>query len=98
MEGTNAFIGITIRDQTNELIAYVCDGPPQGPPEEATTEAWFRGLIEGDEVSLIADGGEKQLRSLLTPRDATETFTDVAGQTYTFVAQLVDPEGEAGLY
>jgi hypothetical protein len=52
-----AFIGIAVREETNELIAYVCDGLPEGPPEAATIDAWFQGPIEGDEVSLTADSG-----------------------------------------
>jgi hypothetical protein len=102
VEGTNALIGIAVRDQTNELIAYVCDMPPQGQPGatsiEAWIEAWFQGPIEGDQASLVADGGEEQLQAVLTPADTTGTFTDVDGQTYTFLAPLVDPEGKAGLH
>src|SRR5215213_9503979 len=42
VEGTDAFIGIAVREATNELIAYVCDGAPEGPPEAATIAAWFQ--------------------------------------------------------
>src|SRR3954447_17479365 len=46
VEGSDAFIGIAIREATNELLAYVCDGAPEGPPKAATIEAWFQGPIE----------------------------------------------------
>ncbi len=98
VEGTDAFIGVAIREQTDELIAYVCNGPPEGPPEAATIEAWFQGPIENDEASLSADGGEERLQALLTPEAAAGTFVDVEGQAYIFEAEQVDVEGDAGLY
>jgi hypothetical protein len=96
--GIDAFIGIAVQDQTNELIAYVCNGPPAGPPEAATIEAWFQGPIEGDAASLRADGGDEQLRGNVNPGSITGTFTDQDGQTHDFQAEPVDPEGNAGLY
>ena len=98
VEGTDAFIGIAVRDQTNELIAYVCDGSPQGLPEAVTIEAWFQGPIEGDQASLISEGGVQQLQATLTPGEATGTFTDVDGRIYTFVAVPVTQEADAGVY
>jgi hypothetical protein len=98
VEGTDAFIGIAVREQTNELIAYVCNGPPEGPPEAATIEAWFQGPIENDGASLTADGGEERVQVLLTPDVATGTFMDVDGRTNNFVAEPVDVEGDAGVY
>jgi hypothetical protein len=98
VEGTDAFIGIAVREQTNELIAYVCNGPPEGPPEAATIEAWFQGPIENDQATLTADGGEERLQALLSPEAVTGTFTDVDGQTYVFEAEQVEIEGDAGLY
>lgn len=98
VEGTDAFVGIAVRDQTNELIAYVCDGPPQGPPEEATIEAWFQGTIENAEASLTADGGEERLQAILMADAVPGTFTGTDGQTHTFVAEPVDLEGGAGLF
>ncbi len=96
--GTDALIGVAVREQTNELVAYVCDGPPQ-TAEAATIEAWFRGPIEGNEVALTADGGDEQLLGNLNPAGSiTGTFTDAYGQTYDFRAEPVDPAGEGGLY
>jgi hypothetical protein len=46
VEGTDAFIGIAVREETNEVIAYVCDGAPEGEPEP-TIDAWFQGPIRG---------------------------------------------------
>ena len=98
VESTDAFVGIAVREQIDELIAYVCNGPPQGPPEAATIEAWFQGPIEGEERSLIADGGEERLQTILLPDAVPGTFTGDDGQTHTFVAEPVDVGGDAGLY
>ncbi len=98
VEGTEALIGIAVRDQTSELIAYICDGPPDSTAEEPIFEAWFQGPIEGDQVSLTADGSEDQLQVVLRPEDANGTFTDVDGQSYSFVARPVARESETGLY
>ncbi len=98
VEGTDAFVGIAVRDQTNELIAYVCDGPPQGPPGEATIEAWFQGTIESAEASLTADGGEERLQAILMADAVPGTFTGIDSQTHTFVAEPLDLEGDAGLF
>jgi hypothetical protein len=93
-----------VREETNEVIAYICDGAPEGEPEPSI-DAWFQGPIEGDEVSLRADrgeegSGEERLQALLRAAVAiiTGTYTDIDGQSHDFEAEEVDIEGEAGLY
>jgi hypothetical protein len=98
VEGSDAYEGIAVREATNELIAYVCDGPPEGPPEAATIEAWFQGPIEKEKAVLTDDSGEQRLQVLLSPGGVIGTFTDVAGQTHDFVAEPVEVAGDAGLY
>jgi hypothetical protein len=93
-----------VREETNEVIAYICDGAPEGELEPSI-DAWFQGPIEGDEVSLRADrgeegSGEERLQALLRAAVAviTGTYTDIDGQSHDFEAEEVDIEEEAGLY
>ncbi len=79
VEGTDAFVGIAVREQTNELIAYVCDIHLGGEVSSEAIEAWFQGPIEGDVASLTADGGEERLQTRQAPEAFTGTFTTVDG-------------------
>lgn len=99
VQGSDAFIGFALREQTNELIAYVCDGPPEGPPEATTIDAWFQGPIEADGAPLTAaDGGQERVQASVIPEAIFGTFIDSDTHTYEFVAMRVDVEGDAGLY
>ncbi len=100
--GTDAFVGIAVREDTDEFIAYVCDGPAEGPVE-GVTHTWFMGpLPENGLVDFTQDGD--RLQALLAPEgvSGTVTFNDenatIEPSTYSFEAEPVAADGDAGLY
>jgi hypothetical protein len=95
--GTDAFVGIAMREGQNELIAYVCDGPPEGPEEALAIDAWFQGPIQDNQVDITAQNGE-HLQAQITPEAVVGTFMPPSGQTHAFEAEQLPLEGDAGLY
>jgi hypothetical protein len=84
VEGADAFVGIAVREQTSELIVYVCDIHLGGEVPPEAIEAWFQGPIEGGEVWLTAEGEEERLQGDLSP----ETVT---GNVATFYMSCCSP-------
>ena len=102
VEGTDAFLGVALREGTDEFIAYLCDGPTGGPVE-GVTHTWFTGPLPQDgRVDLAQDGDRLRAR---VARDGVAGTVEFGGGeakaprgAYAFEAEPVPADGEAGLY
>jgi hypothetical protein len=70
----------------NRAAAYLCDGKD--------IEAWFRGTVEGDEISLTSKGGAALEAKLI--HGGLEGKIELAGEELTFTIGQAEPP--AGLY
>lgn len=96
VDATDAFVGVAVREDQNELIAYVSDGLPEGPEESLTIDAWFQGTIQ-DNLADLTQNGER-LQALINPESVVGIYALPDGDTHLFVAEQVPVDGDAGVY
>jgi hypothetical protein len=57
--GTQAFIGLAVRDGGRHIVAYACDGAREGPAEALTVNSWWVGDVNDGQVDVVNDIGER---------------------------------------